>query len=137
MPAENTTRVCTICGDPVNGDCYAGVLHKHKECHKRAMRENRAENLEYYNIKRNFLKHMRPELNLVMHRLPVKSKERMLAKSAKPTRNTPIITITQSRSMSGGSASIATTGSIGSCETRNEERNIWHEHMRYRLRALR
>ena len=41
-------KLCTICGNPVGDDHYKGTPQRHRECHKQAMRQNRAEKIEYY-----------------------------------------------------------------------------------------
>jgi len=48
MPASDPIKLCSICGSPVNGDCYAGQTNRHKHCHREAIKAKRAEKADYY-----------------------------------------------------------------------------------------
>lgn len=48
MSADNPTKLCVVCGTSVGEDHYQGVKNKHKECHRKKVRENRAAKIEYY-----------------------------------------------------------------------------------------
>jgi len=41
-----TDKLCTVCGKPVGDDHYRNVETRHRECHARKARENRAANLD-------------------------------------------------------------------------------------------